>query len=339
MIEAVRFQNFKLLKQTTLLLQRFTLIVGPNGSGKTTAFQALRALADPDSCGFRTVATAGLGSNGEVRVTIQWCENSTSTSVSAAWLADASPTTRQYRLTMGSLTSEEMASLFTRIREQLESTRVYSLDARAIAEPTPLEASFQLHSDGGNLAAVLDTVANHNPEIFEALNREMSRWLPEFDRILFDTTKRGSRGVLLQTRLGHHKIQAKDLSQGVLLALALLTISYLPSPPAIVCIEEPDRGIHPRLLRDVRDALYRLSHPSEFEPVRTPVQVIATTHSPYFLDLYRDHPEEVVIAQKLEDEVKFDRLADRSDLDEILEDSRLGDIWYTGILGGVPLHT
>jgi AAA15 family ATPase/GTPase len=46
MIESIKFQNFKALRDTTLPLGRFTLIVGPNGSGKTTALNALSAFND-----------------------------------------------------------------------------------------------------------------------------------------------------------------------------------------------------------------------------------------------------------------------------------------------------
>ena len=86
-----------------------------------------------------------------------------------------------------------------------------------------------------------------------------------------------------------------------MLALAILTLAYLPDPPLLIGIEEPERGVHPRLLRNIQTALYRLSYPKQFGEDRQPVQVIATTHSPYFLDLYKDHPEEIVIAQKTSD--------------------------------------
>jgi len=61
-----------------------------------------------------------------------------------------------------------------------------------------------------------------------------------------------------------------------------------------------------------------------------------TTHSPYFLDVYRDHPEAIVVAQKTEDGAGFERLADREDLTDLLRDTHLGDAWYSGVLGGVP---
>jgi len=64
--------------------------------------------------------------------------------------------------------------------------------------------------------------------------------------------------------------------------------------------------------------------------------VIATTHSPYLLDLFRDHPEEIVIAQKQGTVARFERLADRPDIKELLSEGSLGDMWFSGILGGVP---
>jgi hypothetical protein len=79
-----------------------------------------------------------------------------------------------------------------------------------------------------------------------------------------------------------------------------------------------------------------LSYPESFGETREPVQVIATTHSPYFLDLFRDRPEEIVIANKIGSQVRFERLADRPEIGQILQDTHLGEAWYTGILGEVP---
>ena len=90
------------------------------------------------------------------------------------------------------------------------------------------------------------------------------------------------------------------------------------------------------MLREIRDALYRLSYPDDCGLTRSPAQVIATAHSPYLLDLFRDHPEEVIISQKQGTAASFDRLSDRPDLPQLLQESSLGDLWFSGILGGVP---
>lgn len=68
-----------------------------------------------------------------------------------------------------------------------------------------------------------------------------------------------------------------------------------------------------------------------------PRQVIVTSHSPYLLDFFRDDPGKVVIAQRHEAGAHFTRLAAVADLDELLGDTGLGEAWYSGVLGGVPV--
>jgi predicted ATPase len=131
-------------------------------------------------------------------------------------------------------------------------------------------------------------------------------------------------------------VPAPELSQGMLYLAGVLALAFDPDPPRVLCIEEVDRGIHPRMLREIRDALYRLSYPKSFGSDRRPVQIVTTTHSPYFIDLFRDHPEEVIISQKHGRAAHFERLADRPDLPELLREGSLGDMWFSGILGGVP---
>lgn len=337
MIESVHFKNFKVLRDATLPLQRLTLIVGPNGSGKSTAIQGLLAIANrylpvsrelwpvgaPETPGGETQVTAQLGERDGFAV-VRWRASRAGT---ARW---AEPTRR---------TNLQADLLATRTRDalrRLESTRAYFFQSKPMAAPAELEPEVELAEDGRNLAVVLDRIRDEAPERFEALNAELGRWLPEFDRVLFETPSPGHRSFALRTRAEQRPVQARNLSDGTLLALAMLCLAYTPDPPPVVCFEEPDHGLHPRLMRDVRDALHRLAYPENFGETREPVQVIATTHSPILLDLFRDHPEEVVIANKVGTEATFQRLSDIPNFEEILGECSLGDAWYTGILGGVP---
>jgi predicted ATPase len=336
MIKSVHFQNFKALIDTTLPLNRFTLIVGPNGSGKSTAMQGLQRVSKPGDTNFSNVVTASL-KNAEditVEIRIDWDVSNLSVISKSVWQyvnGRFSYSGPDIYMMVGQLPNNITWNLI----RALNSFQIYSFDPQRLAAPVGLVPDVTLHPDGYYLAGVVDNLRDKEPERFEALNEELGRWLPEFDRILFETPSQGTRSLLLRTRSGH-RIQATDLSHGTLFALAFLTLAYLPTPPSILCFEEPERGIHPRLLREVRDAMYRLCYPEEYGDKRSPVQVIATTHSPYFLDLYRDHPEEVVIAHKDEKGVHFERLSEKPNLDEFLQDAPLGEVWYSGILGGVP---
>ncbi len=334
MIESIEFKNFKVLRNATLPLGKFTLIVGPNGSGKSTVFKAIEALADRSSPPYDTVVSAGSPDMAVASVKAFWANTGNSLSAHREWgRIGIHPNTRfeAHR--------QEVQELQGVLLNTLRDARQYSLNPQAIAEEVYLDRHVEMDSHGKNLPVILDRLRDTAPERFEALNDELGKWLPEFDRLLFETPNQGTRALLLRTRSGGHAIKAADLSEGTLIALAILTLAYLPKPPPLVCFEEPDHGLHPRLLRDVRDAIYRLAYPESFGEKRDPVQVIATTHNPYFLDLFREHPEEIVIAEKNGLEATFSRLVDRTDLTEILGEANLGEVWYSGVLGGVPAGT
>ena len=308
MIKSIQFKNFKVLRDCTLPLGQFTLLVGPNGSGKSTVFQALDLASKGRPLERRSISVThrNVGS-AELGCIFTWSDTSGEREVGRIG------------------TISDSVSL-DEVPPALRQARVYSLDADAISAQVQLQPKMSLTGNGKGLAGVLDRLRDEHPERWESLNEQLGTWLPEFDHILFDTPAPGDRAVVLRTRRGGHKISASDLSQGTLLALTILTLAYLPEPPTIVGFEEPDRGIHPRLLRDVRDALYRLAYPESAGESRAPVQVIATTHSPYMLDLFKEQPEEIVIAQKLEDNVHFQRLSDLPNVDEILEGAPLEEM-------------
>jgi predicted ATPase len=341
MIKSVHFSNFKALRDATLPLSRFTLIVGPNGSGKSTAMQALSMASNPGQDQSFEFFSADVGEheNLEAKVEILWELNGQQFISGTRWLRSSMRSRYEGPDYKDEFNRDADYEVARRLNQRLQGFRVFSFDADALSAPVDLLPGLELKEYGLNLAGVLDNLRDKEPERFEELNKELGRWLPEFDHILFETPTRGKRSLMLRTSQGQHRIRATDLSHGTLYALAFLTLAYLPNPPSIVCFEEPERGIHPRLFREIQDAMYRLCYPEDFNDKRPPVQVIATTHSPYLLDLYKDHPEEIVIANKDHEGVHFERLADKSNIDDFLQDAPLGEVWYSGILGGVPANS
>lgn len=332
MIAAVHFRNFKALRSTAVKLAPFNLVLGPNGSGKTSLIQALLRL--------RTLA--GLSS------------------APAGASADRSPSGPQIefqfmppyediRVTLGCNSDEHVCNLLVvdhppgaeirwdELRRKLQGIRAYLFDHYAMAAPARSTEGAVLNSNGGNLAAVLAAWQSGQPAAYGALEAEFLRLMPDFSALEIRPAATGT--VELGARLkenGHDLITADSLSQGTLYLLAILTLAFAPESPAVVCLEEADRGMHPRSLREVRDTLYRLSYPQDLGMDRPPVQVITTTHSPYLLDQFKEHPEEVVLASKHGRAATFERLSDRTDILEQMKEAHLGDLWYSGILGGVP---
>jgi predicted ATPase len=329
MIQSLEFVNFRLLRAAKLPLGQCTLLVGANSSGKSTALLGLDAAREPASFSWRSLHTVGKD-DAPVSVRINWSGAAAGVSSVFTWEPSGN-------IKAGVAKAADVANTDAgKLNAWIQSARVFHMSAAAIATSCALREKIEVPRDGNGLVGTLDRLRDQEPERFSRLNDEFQQWFPEFDHLLFDVQD-NSKVLRLRLRRNCESLGIENTSDGTRLALALLTIAYLPEPPMLVAIEEPDHGMHPRLLARVQQALYRLAYPKDFGDPRPPVQVLATTHSPLLLDLFKDHPEEVVIAQRDVDGATFMRLVDRPDHEELLSGASLGDIWYSGVLGGVPI--
>lgn len=123
---------------------------------------------------------------------------------------------------------------------------------------------------------------------------------------------------------GGFDVPATRLSDGTLRYLCLLAILCDPNPPPLICIEEPELGLHPDILPKIADLLVEASR-------RT--QLIVTTHSDILIDAMTERPEAVIVCEKHEGQTQMRRLSS-DDLKVWLEKYRLGQLWMRGDLGG-----
>jgi len=123
---------------------------------------------------------------------------------------------------------------------------------------------------------------------------------------------------------GDFSIPATRLSDGTLRYLCLMAILYDPHPPPLICIEEPELGLHPDILPKLADHLVRAS-------ART--QLIVTTHSDILVDAMTERPESVVVCEKHDGKTEMRRLK-KDELKVWLDEYRLGELWTRGHIGG-----
>ena len=325
-IASIAFRNFKALRSTHVALTPFNLVIGPNGSGKTSLMEAMQRLRTLSKLPLSDAAS-GAQQAGGPEIEFRFAAPHDGIVARMGCVSDVQCDTLRIE--------PAGAPGWPALCAEIGTIRVHVLDHRAMAEPAKRSEGTRLSADGGNLAAVLFQLRTSAPEAFAALTADLLRILPEFRAI--ELVEIGDEGIALSLRLAEDGlVPATGLSQGILYLLGVLALAFDPEPPRVLGIEEPDRGIHPRMLREIRDALYRLSYPEASGSKRRAVQIVTTTHSPYFIDLFREHPEEIVISQKKGRAAVFERLSDRGDLAELLRDGSLGDMWFSGILGGVP---
>jgi predicted ATPase len=327
-IASVAFQRFKALREARVELRPFNLIIGPNGSGKTSLIQALLRL--------RTLARLNAGRSAAPQpdredgpvMEFRFAAPHDGAVVRLSCVSDLVCD----QIEFSGVSGEERTAL----EAEIGGIRAYLFDHYAMAAGGAPEKGLELAANGANLAAVLANLQAGHPAEFARLQTELVRIMPEFAAIDFHRPTASHVQLALRLQDEDAPVTAENLSQGTLYVLGMMFLAFHPRPPTVVGIEEIDRGIHPRMLREVRDLLYRLSYPADFRASHPPVQIVATTHSPYLLDLFKDHPEEIIISQKHGTSAHFERLSDREDLPELLAEGSLGDIWFSGILGGVP---
>ena len=178
-----------------------------------------------------------------------------------------------------------------------------------------------LEPDASNLGLVLNRLRrdpNVKHRLLKAL-QELYEGIDDYDVQI----EGGTVQVFFQE--GRFTVPATRLSDGTLRYLCLLAILCHPAPPPLVCIDEPELGLHP----DILPALAQLMTEASKR-----CQLIVTTHSDILVDALTDTPEAILVTEKDKNGTTLTRL-DREKLKPWIETYRLGQLWTRGDIGGM----
>lgn len=175
---------------------------------------------------------------------------------------------------------------------------------------------------GSNLGMMLQELSHRGR--LDDLNARLRKFLPRAERL---TTRIVGGAILpyLQEEGSPDPIPATRLSDGTLRFIALLVTLLSDPPPPLVCLEEPELGLHPDALSLIAELLIEASQ-------RT--QLIVTTHSDVLLSSLVGHEESVLVCDHVGGTQVRRLQAD--DLSDWLQNYRLGELWRIGHLGGNP---
>lgn len=213
-----------------------------------------------------------------------------------------------------------------------ESFRVFDVDVAKVRIPTALGAAgHRLSDDASNLGVYLQYLRDDHPDVFAAIQEDARRFVPGLEKIVFRSTSGAVEGLVTQLveRGLHGPTDLGEASFGSIRALALLALLHDPKPAKITCIEEIDHGLHPYVLDRLVDLLREASE-------RT--QLLIATHSPALVNRLR--ADELIVCERAEDGSSRIPAIDPEDvrlMEEALDgELQLGELWFTGALGGVP---
>ena len=213
----------------------------------------------------------------------------------------------------------------TYLAEVLESIRFYREWTSGRYAPPRLSQQPSLPNDflsedGTNLALLLNRFG-FEPSLKSRIRKELRKL---YEGVSDFGANIDSGTVQLFLQEGNISMKANRLSDGTLRYLSLLTILCHSQPPPLVCIEEPELGLHPDILPTLADLLREASERC---------QLVVTTHSDVLVDALTDTPESVVVCEKHNGGTEMRRL-DKAALSDWLEDYSLGQLWSKGELGG-----
>lgn len=351
MLRQIHVENIKSLRDVTLDLGQVTALVGPNGCGKSTLLDQIALLCEVVAPNTNLdplmVAWNGVGRQGGARIlsagatgVAAWMGAGETGQHAAVqlWLGAGAPPASD--ITRVAATTGAQSATYTQAGQasDRDAVRLFlqtlpwralrlRLQAQEIARPAPLvDDPTDLHPSGFGLPVLLSHLALNERASFDAIEADLRRVVPLFERVHFRPTasgETGQRGFALDLSLrGAGRIDATQVSEGTLHALALLTVLHAQRGPAILLMDDLDHGLHlsaqAEVLRAVRAVL----------ALRPDVQVVFTTHSPYLLDAVQ--PEEVRVMSQ--DEHGASRCVPLTQHPEFARWSRglqTGELWAT----------
>jgi predicted ATPase len=175
-------------------------------------------------------------------------------------------------------------------RREMQQWRFLGLEPSAMRRPSRFHDDPHLTDNGGNLPATLSRLAREAVEGGEALYAEVANRLARLVPISglgVDVDRVRQLHTLFALEADGRSLPAASLSDGTLRFLCLAVLLADPTARGVICIEEPENGIHPAKMADMSNLLRDLAvdpkyPPGPDNPLR---QVIVATHSPEFVQL------------------------------------------------------
>lgn len=195
-----------------------------------------------------------------------------------------SPADRAPRTVVSTTTTTDDPTILA-ARREMQQWRLLALEPSAMRSPDTFTSPALIAANGAHLAATLNRMVREQSTDILAAVATAAAALTDVRQVAIDVDSRREL-LTLQAQIGSDPLlPARALSDGTLRFLALCIMSLDSAQSGLVCMEEPENGIHPGRISAMADLVRELAvdprdPPGPDNPLR---QVIVNTHSPGFV--------------------------------------------------------
>jgi predicted ATPase len=329
MLEKVGFKNFLALRDVEIDLAPFTVIVGPNSSGKSTILDGIDRISGYKPLPLPLHRKAIDGSSvldARFFLNKSAMENSIEFSVKET---HSEKTNWHFELDVPSIQMQS-PSFHRKFNSKLLKFNA-SEAARASYTETLIPT---LEASGQGLATFCSYLQDPDPDAFAWTQQALCKVIPNLKRFRMTRARvpalhwfnidpqsrvdrinqrlEGAGQELLFDFENAEGIPASQVSEGTLFALTVLVTAASSSEETVMLIDDLERGLHPKAVRDLMETL------REIQKLKPGLQIIATSHSPYVLHSLKPNevrvvtldPERGTLVAPLEAYPEFDKWRD-----------------------------
>ncbi len=199
------------------------------------------------------------------------------------------PLANLQRTALSSVTNAQESPTLVLARQALRRCTLLQLEPTALREPDSFQDGAFISSRGRHLPATLNRIALHGGQetVYTRVANRLSELVDEVDSVRVDANQeRRQYTVYLKDQKGN-ELPAGSLSDGTLRFLALSVLELDPTRAGVLCLEEPENGIHPERLVAMLTLLEGIAVDAtmaldDSNPLQ---QVLINTHSPIVIEL------------------------------------------------------